>query len=176
MMISANVSRRFSCFASLRQHAKSYEMRTIAGTTPLFNKCHIHDIWKLCSSCHVCKSFSSISRNLSHNHSAKFCLLCRQHACSYRKTALMLQNVRNSYQHVNQTLTFENIFDEENKTRLQKKLDKIQPVRKTRMKSDPRHAAVLIPMCKVKGQPALLYMKRSNHMKQHRGEVWYVEV
>ncbi|KAK3105344.1 hypothetical protein FSP39_023050 [Pinctada imbricata] len=65
------------------------------------------------------------------------------------------------------------MFSEENKSRVQKKLETLEPIRRVKVQENPRCAAVLIVMCYVDGTPGLLYMERSNQLRQHRGEICF---
>lgn len=70
-------------------------------------------------------------------------------------------------------VTFENILSEENKTRFLKTLQKYElpSLRKVTVSKDHRKAAVLVPLCTVKGEPSIMFMVRSNKIHAHRGEV-----
>lgn len=70
-------------------------------------------------------------------------------------------------------VTFENILSAENKTRVLKSLHKydIPSLRKVTISEEYRKAAVLVPLCTVKGEPSVLLMVRSNMIPAHRGEV-----
>ncbi|XP_062575793.1 mitochondrial coenzyme A diphosphatase NUDT8-like isoform X2 [Saccostrea cucullata] len=72
-------------------------------------------------------------------------------------------------------VTFENLLSEENKRRLQNKLqnnlNEKSVIRKETVSDNHKKAAVLVPLCTVNGQPSLLFMVRSNLIPTHRGEV-----
>lgn len=100
-----------------------------------------------------------------------------------RRNPLCLQNM-GSFRHCklfhcngvlfDQTVvTFENILSEENKTRVLKTLQnyELPSLRKVTVSRDHRKAAVLVPLCTVKGEPSILFMVRSNKILAHRGEV-----
>lgn len=108
-----------------------------------------------------------------------------RHVC--RRIPLCLQNMGFNFRHCklfhcngvlfNQNaVTFENILSEENKLRVLKALQKydLPSLRKVTVSGDHRKAAVLIPLCTVKGEPSILFMVRSNKIPAHRGEVRWV--
>lgn len=101
-----------------------------------------------------------------------------------RRNPLCLQNMGSLNRHCklfhcngvlfDQTVvTFENILSEENKTRVLKRLQnyELPSLRKVTVSRDHRKAAVLVPLCTVKGEPSILFMVRSNKILAHRGEV-----
>ncbi|XP_048729331.1 mitochondrial coenzyme A diphosphatase NUDT8-like isoform X2 [Ostrea edulis] len=79
----------------------------------------------------------------------------------------------NSVVYDKSTVTFGNILSNENRVRIQNKLQKYeQPViRKVAVSDNHKKAAVLVPLCTVNGEPSLLFMVRSNLIPAHRGEV-----
>lgn len=104
-----------------------------------------------------------------------------------RRNPLCLQNMGSLNRHCklfhcngvlfDQTVvTFENILSEENKTRVLKRLQnyELPSLRKVTVSRDHRKAAVLVPLCTVKGEPSVLFMVRSNKILAHRGEVRWV--
>lgn len=101
-----------------------------------------------------------------------------------RRIPLCLQNMGFNFRHCKlfhcngvlfdqNAVTFENILSEENKLRVLKALQKydLPSLRKVTVSGDHRKAAVLIPLCTVKGEPSILFMVRSNKIPAHRGEV-----
>lgn len=71
-------------------------------------------------------------------------------------------------------VTFDTIFGEENKKRTQNVLHTVDPTYfRGVAKESWTHsfAAILVPMCTVKGEPSLLFTLRSSHLKKHRGQV-----
>lgn len=105
-----------------------------------------------------------------------------RHVC--RRIPLCLQNMGFNFRHCKlfhcngvlfdqNAVTFENILSEENKLRVLKALQKydLPSLRKVTVAGDHRKAAVLIPLCSVKGEPSILFMVRSNKIPAHRGEV-----
>lgn len=104
------------------------------------------------------------------------------HVC--RRIPLCLQNMGFNFRHCKlfhcngvlydqNAVTFENILSDENKLRVLKALQKydLPSLRKVTVSGDHRKAAVLIPLCTVKGEPSILFMVRSNKIPAHRGEV-----
>jgi len=74
------------------------------------------------------------------------------------------------------TVTLDNLFSESNKLSVQTKLRTSQPVFKPDQ-LDPqerRKASVLVPLCLIDGEPSILFMMRSRHLSNHRGEIWYM--
>lgn len=101
-----------------------------------------------------------------------------------RRIPLCLQNMGFNFRHCKlfhcngvlydqNAVTFGNILSEENKLRVLKALQKydLPSLRKVTVAGDHRKAAVLIPLCSVKGEPSILFMVRSNKIPAHRGEV-----
>lgn len=108
-----------------------------------------------------------------------------RHVC--RRIPLCLQNMGFNFRHCKlfhcngvlydqNAVTFGNILSEENKLRVLKALQKydLPSLRKVTVAGDHRKAAVLIPLCSVKGEPSILFMVRSNKIPAHRGEVRWV--
>lgn len=107
-----------------------------------------------------------------------------RHVC--RRIPLCLQNMGFNFRHCKlfhcngvlfdqNAVTFENILSDENKLRVLKALQKydLPSLRKVTVSGDHRKAAVLIPLCTVKGEPSILFMVRSNKIlcPPRRGEV-----
>ncbi|XP_021339332.1 nucleoside diphosphate-linked moiety X motif 8-like isoform X2 [Mizuhopecten yessoensis] len=68
----------------------------------------------------------------------------------------------------------QNIFSEENKCRVQRKLLTVKPVKRVvPQHENPKDAAVLIPLCYVNNEPSLLFMVRSWKVPVHKGEVCF---
>ena len=65
----------------------------------------------------------------------------------------------------------ESFFTEQRKINFQEKILKIRPNFKLKDSDKITKAAVLVPMCTVRGQPAVLFTLRSNQLYNHRGEV-----
>ncbi|WAR13696.1 NUDT8-like protein [Mya arenaria] len=64
------------------------------------------------------------------------------------------------------------MFNETNKFHVQTKLQTSHPLLRpdSQKYKAKRPAAVLVPMCYVNGEPSLLFMMRSQHLNNHRGE------
>ena len=70
-------------------------------------------------------------------------------------------------------VTLQNVFDDTNKERVRRLLPTIRiPDRPGRSKEVKSLAAVLVPLCLIDGEPSILFMKRSIHLKSHSGEIW----
>lgn len=68
--------------------------------------------------------------------------------------------------------TLENIFSDCNRENVVAKMKNAKPI--ARFEKDMkkgREAAILVPMCHIEGEPALLFMMRSRYLKNHRGEI-----
>ena len=71
-------------------------------------------------------------------------------------------------------LTLENVLSDANKKRVQEAMQLVKtPSRPDALNLGDRRAAVLVPLCYVGGEPSLLFMMRSLHLKYHRGEIRY---
>jgi hypothetical protein len=71
--------------------------------------------------------------------------------------------------------TLENIFSDCNRENVVAKMKNAKPI--ARFEKDMkkgREAAILVPMCHIEGEPALLFMMRSRYLKNHRGEIRYI--
>lgn len=72
-------------------------------------------------------------------------------------------------------VTLENIFSDFNRKIVLSRMKNAKPlVRPVGDQKKGREAAVLVPMCHINGEPALLFMIRSMYMKNHRGEIRYI--
>ena len=70
------------------------------------------------------------------------------------------------------TVTLENIFSDENRKQVQERMGSVKFVPRPGIADDTaRPAAVLVPLCYVKGEPSILFMVRSIYLKNHRGEI-----
>ncbi|XP_061197237.1 mitochondrial coenzyme A diphosphatase NUDT8-like isoform X2 [Saccostrea echinata] len=91
--------------------------------------------------------------------------ICRQ--CKLYHSSRVLHN--------ESKVTFENILSEENKRRIQDKLqnnvNEQSVIRKVTVSDNHKKSAVLVPLCTVNGEPSILFMVRSNLIPSHRGEV-----
>lgn len=68
----------------------------------------------------------------------------------------------------------ENIFSNENKSRVEKQLSSVQRVKTVvPYQENPKDAAVLMPLCYVNNEPSLLFMVRSWKVPVHKGEVCF---
>jgi len=73
--------------------------------------------------------------------------------------------------YVRRTFIVDHIFGEENRSRTQKVLESTKiPKRLAKL---PVQSAILIPLCRQNGIPCLLFTKRANTLKSHRGEVCF---
>ncbi|XP_063408485.1 mitochondrial coenzyme A diphosphatase NUDT8-like [Mytilus trossulus] len=71
-------------------------------------------------------------------------------------------------------VSLKNVFSDDNKTAVQKKLSTYtNKIPEKFKKKGARNASVLIPLCTVNGEPSLLFMVRPMTMAQHRGEVCF---
>ena len=75
-------------------------------------------------------------------------------------------------------MSFETILSEDNKQLTQQRLQTLYPSGRQidNLKKVKRKAAILIPLCRVNGQPSILFTLRSSRLKAHRGEVRSVKV
>ncbi|XP_052760127.1 mitochondrial coenzyme A diphosphatase NUDT8-like [Mya arenaria] len=73
------------------------------------------------------------------------------------------------------TVVLDEMFNETNKFHVQTKLQTSHPLLRpdSQKYKAKRPAAVLVPMCYVNGEPSLLFMMRSQHLNNHRGEVCF---
>lgn len=69
-------------------------------------------------------------------------------------------------------VTLDNIFADSNKKHVQEKMTDVKTIPRPDI-TDTKDwkAAVLVPLCHVKGEPSLLFMVRSVFLKNHRGEI-----
>lgn len=63
------------------------------------------------------------------------------------------------------------LLGESNRKRVLEVLDNIKSPK--RLQKLPVSSAILIPFCRVDGVPSLLFTKRANTLKSHRGEVCF---
>lgn len=72
----------------------------------------------------------------------------------------------------NNSVGFHNLFSDSNKEIVMSRMKKAKPlVRPVEKEEQRREAAVLVPMCHIDGEPALIFMMRSRYLKNHRGEI-----
>ncbi|GFN91699.1 nucleoside diphosphate-linked moiety x motif 8 [Plakobranchus ocellatus] len=92
-----------------------------------------------------------------------------QHACKllscklFAKSARLTCCVKHS--------TFETLLSEENKLRTQQLLKDPTLYKQVPLNSGRSYAAILVPLCTVKGEPSLLYTLRSTRLTKHKGQV-----
>ncbi|XP_072036277.1 mitochondrial coenzyme A diphosphatase NUDT8-like [Amphiura filiformis] len=67
-------------------------------------------------------------------------------------------------------LTADQVFSSDTREEMSCRLSQIR-VPRTLFKKITKHAAILVPLCTVNGEPAVLLTLRSNNLRQHRGEV-----
>lgn len=95
----------------------------------------------------------------------------KKHIKSLAETASDSKDSRNENEEKKIIVTLGSIFSDENKTRVQNKMKLVVVPRPDIPGNNERRAAVLVPLCYVNGEPSLLFMMRSIHLKQHRGEI-----
>ena len=66
-------------------------------------------------------------------------------------------------------VTLDSIFMDGNKRRVLQKM--VGGPETDALNLEERRSAVLVPLCYVGGEPSLLFMVRSRHLKVHRGEI-----
>lgn len=95
------------------------------------------------------------------------CALCQ---C----TSLISENLAGRHISSSANVSLKNVFSDDNKTAVQKKLSTYTNKIPGRFKKEgARNASVLIPLCTVNKEPSLLFMVRPMTLAQHRGEVCF---
>ncbi len=71
-------------------------------------------------------------------------------------------------------VSFDTVLSDSNKGRVQEKLVGLHPERTVpawAKKRVMRKAAVLVPLCRINGEPSVLFTLRSTDLSHHKGEV-----
>ncbi|XP_053379328.1 mitochondrial coenzyme A diphosphatase NUDT8-like isoform X2 [Mercenaria mercenaria] len=106
--------------------------------------------------------FSRISSSLTNCHT----VLLRQNILFTWRKLSTSSNDRDA------TVRLDNIFSDYNREKVVAKMKDAKPLyRPEKLMKKGREAAVLVPMCHIEGEPALLFMMRSRYLKNHRGEI-----